>query len=279
MALGARTCWASAVVSSASPSRLSAARQVAREAADLVRMYAADLSRLSIREKGVQDFVTQADREVEALIRKRLAEAFPDDGFLGEETGRTDGSGPGHWVVDPIDGTANFMRGVPWYGVSVAFVRNESVELGVIEDVPRARTFWAERGSGAYLDDQRIFASTQTALHRSALCVGFWSKGPSQPFLDTVERAVHAKCDVRRFGAATLGLAFVACGAVEGFWQSAINSWDVAAGIVLVREAGGYVSPFFDRGGLDGPVPLLACARPLAEALWPVVDFPQALRA
>jgi myo-inositol-1(or 4)-monophosphatase len=259
---------------SESPARLESAKQAASEAAAMVRAYAADLGRLRVEEKGVQDFVTQADREVEARIRSLLSAAHPEDGFVGEETGRTDGApGSGHWVVDPIDGTANFMRGIPLYGVSLAYVREARVEVGVIADVARSQTFWAARGQGAYLDDQRLQVSTVDRLERSALCLGFWTRGGGPAFVRTLDRAVQARCDVRRIGAATMGLAFTAAGRFEAFFQSHINSWDIAAGLLLVEEAGGWTSPFFERGGLDHPLPFAAGAPGVREAVRALVEL------
>lgn len=252
--------------------RARTAVEVAREAGALARRHFQDLAGLRIEEKGVQDFVTQADREVEDLIRNRLAEAFPEDGFLGEEHGRSGGS-EGTWVVDPIDGTANFLRGVPWFGVSIAYVR-ERAEIGVVLDVAQDDLYRAVRGEGAFRNGTRLRISPQTRLERSAFCTGFWTRGDPKDFVEAVGRAVDAHLDVRRLGAACLGLAYVAAGAFEGFWQVQIHSWDVAAGIVLVEEAGGWVSPFFESGGLQGPRPLLAAAPGVAEALAQIVDLP-----
>jgi myo-inositol-1(or 4)-monophosphatase len=257
--------------------RLEEAARVAREAGALARRYFDDPSSLEIGEKGVQDWVTQADREVERSIRGRLTAAFEADGFVGEEGGRqapSPATGGGTWVVDPIDGTANFMRGVPWFAVSIAWIGDTEPELGVVYDVVRDQLYAARSGGGATCNGTSLSASVQDRLDRSALCLGFWTRGGADRFVEVTQRAVAARCDVRRLGSAALALAYVARGAIEGFWQTRIHPWDVAAGVVLVREAGGFVSPFFARNGLNEPQPILAAARPLASALTELVDLP-----
>jgi myo-inositol-1(or 4)-monophosphatase len=246
--------------------RLRETRQISKEAATLAKRFFDDIGRVEIEQKGVQDFVTRADREVEALVRHRLAERFPGDGFLGEESGRTPGTGA--WVVDPVDGTANFMRGLPTFAVSIAYVDDEAVpRVGVIEEVARGLTYAAHRGGGAFRNDDRLSVSTVDRLDRCAMSLGFWTKSPPDPFLFAARNLAEARCDVRRLGSACLALAYTAAGQTEGFWQWLINSWDVAAGILLVTEAGGRTTPFFESGGLDGPRPLLATNAALAEAL------------
>jgi len=246
--------------------RLREALDISREAAELARRFFEDLGRLEVESKGVQDFVTQADRDVEALIRGRLAERFPGDGFLGEESGRAPGRGA--WIVDPIDGTANFTRGLPHFAVSLAYVDNDgTARVGVIEEVARGLTYSAHRGGGAYQNGDRLAVSGVDRLDRCAVSLGFWTKSAPDPFLFAAKNLTEARSDVRRLGSACLGLAYVAAGHTEGFWQWLINSWDVAAGILLVREAGGRTSPFFEAGGLEGPRPLLATNAALAEPL------------
>lgn len=246
--------------------RLHEARQISREAADLARRFFDDVGRLEVEHKGVQDFVTRADREVEALVRQRLGERFPGDGFLGEESGRTPGTGA--WIVDPIDGTANFMRGLPTFAVSIAYVDARALpRVGIIEEVARGLTYSAHRGGGAFRDGDRLAVSSVDRLDRCALSLGFWTKSEPDPFVFAAKNLADARCDVRRLGSACLGLAYTAAGHTEGFWQWMINSWDVAAGILLVEEAGGRTTPFFAAGGLDGPRPLLAANAALAEAV------------
>ncbi len=246
--------------------RLATAREITAQACVLARRYFHDLGSLDVENKGVQDFVTQADREVEDLVRERLREAFPGEGFVGEERGREPGRGA--WVLDPIDGTANFMRGIPMFGVSLAYVDEaRQTRVGIIEDVAADRTYYAQRNGGAFCNGERLSVSGVAELDRSAVCVGYWTKGGPEPFLDAVRRLVEHRVDVRRFGAACIALASIASGRVEGFWQVRINSWDVAAGLLLVAEAGGHVSPFYDDGGLDQPVRFIASNRALAAPL------------
>lgn len=246
--------------------RLGEARVISAEAAALARRFFEDVSSLRVEEKGVQDFVTRADREVEALIQHRLAERFPGDGFLGEESGRV--AGAGAWVVDPIDGTANFMRGLPLFAVSLAYVDDDDLpRVGVIEEPARGVTYSAHRGGGAFRGSDRLAVSPVDRLDRCAVSLGFWTKTEPQPFHHAMTRLVDARCDVRRLGSACLALSYTAAGHIEGFWQWLINSWDVAAGVLLVTEAGGRTTPFFETGGMSGPRPLLAANAALAEAL------------
>ena len=246
--------------------RLREALEISKEAAALAKRFFDDIGRVEVELKGVQDFVTRADREVEALIRHRLDERFPGDGFLGEESGRTRGAGA--WIVDPIDGTANFMRGLPAFAVSIAYVDGAAVpRVGIIEEVARGLTYAAHRGGGAIRNGERLSVSTVDRLDRCAVSLGFWTKGPPDPFLFAMTNLAEARCDVRRLGSACLALAYTAAGQTEGFWQWLINSWDVAAGVILIEEAGGRTTPFFETGGLDGPRPLLGTNAALAEAL------------
>lgn len=246
--------------------RLAEARTIAGEGAALARRYFDDLSQLRVEQKGVQDFVTQADREVESLIRDRISERFPGEGFIGEESGRRDGDGA--WIVDPIDGTANFMRGLPTFAVSLAYVDDRlEPRVGVIEEPARGLAYWARSGAGAHRNGDPIRVSRVDRLDRCAVSLGFWTKSEPDPFFAALRGLVGARCDVRRVGSSCLGLCYTAAGHIEGFWQWRINAWDVAAGILLVREAGGCTLPFFARGGLDGPAPLLATNADLAETL------------
>ncbi|MEM6369195.1 MAG: inositol monophosphatase family protein [Myxococcota bacterium] len=245
-------------------------RELATEAGALALQRHHDLGNLEVETKGIQDYVTAADREVEELVAGRISDAYPEDGFIGEETGRRDGAaGHGHWVVDPIDGTANFMRGLPMFTVSIAYVHGGAdSEVAAIRDVVQGRSYWAERGGGAFEEDAPLSVSPRDSLDRSAVCMGFWNKeGGDAAFIRALTRLTTTKADIRRVGAATFGLMHTAAGRFDAFFQSRINSWDVAAGILLVREAGGWVSDFYGQGGLLRPAPFLACAPGLVEPL------------
>ena len=255
-----------------SSDRMQFTRALAAEAGARALEHYDNLARLRVETKGVQDYVSEADRDVEALIRARIEATFPGEGFIGEETGRTDGRG--HWVVDPIDGTSNFLRGIPMFGVSIAYAEDGAVRCAAIRDVAQHRTYWAERGGGAFLDDAPIRVSSRDQVTEAAVCLGFWTKGEHAHFVEAMQRVVQTRCDFRRFGAATIALALTAAGHMDGFWQARINSWDVAAGILLVEEAGGWVSPFIEDGGLDAPVPLLACTPALRAPLSKILGFP-----
>lgn len=246
--------------------RLQVAKAVAEKAGARALEHYRGLAQLEVEEKGIQDYVTEADRDVEALIRQSLSEAFPEDGFIGEELGRTPSKpGGGHWVVDPIDGTANFIRGFPWFGVSIAWVHDGRPQVAAIHDCTRNDLYWAARGEGAFCHGTKLSVSATTEAERSALCLGLWGRGESDRFVRAMEAAVAGRCDVRRLGAACLALAYCARGAFDGFWQVKIWPWDVAAGALLVEEAGGFVSPFFEHGGLDDPQPFLAATPGMAQ--------------
>ena len=245
--------------------RHSEAEHIAEEAAALAREHFAHLARLEVETKGLQDYVSAADREVEALIRGALAARFPEDGFLGEETGGA--SAESLWVVDPIDGTTNFLRGVHHFGVSIAFVHRGRVEVGVIADVTKDALYSARRGHGARRSGVPIHTRDTTRLDASILMVGHSPKTGAEALLTVLRDAFARGLEFRRFGSASLGLCDVAAGRVEGFWQAHLNAWDVLAGLLLVEEAGGRVNDFLAADGLTRGNEVLAAAPGVAEAL------------
>ncbi|GGN05894.1 inositol monophosphatase [Thermus composti] len=191
---------------------------------------------------GPNDLVTQADKEAEEAIRDFLLARFPEAGFFGEEGG-SHGSKEMRFIVDPLDGTVNYAHGFPFYGVSLALEVAGRIEVGVIMDTARNETFYALRGGGAYLDGRPIRVTERTELLGSLLATGFpydVAKDPEN--LTYFSRALRRGLLVRRPGAAALDLAYVAAGRLEGFWEVKLNPWDVAAGWLLVEEAGGRVT-------------------------------------
>ncbi len=191
---------------------------------------------------GPTDLVTQADREAEAAVRDFLLTRFPEAGFLGEEGG-SEGGKALRFIVDPLDGTVNYAHGFPFYGVSIALEAEGQIVLGVVMDTARGETFYALRGEGAYLDGRPIRVTERDELLGSLLATGFpydVAKDPEN--LLYFERALKRGLLVRRPGAAALDLAYVAAGRLEGFWEVKLNPWDVAAGWLLVEEAGGRVT-------------------------------------
>jgi myo-inositol-1(or 4)-monophosphatase len=247
--------------------RLLAAEAVAREAGALARRRFLDAS-FKVRFKGPQDYLTEVDGETEELISSRLNEAFPQDGFIGEETaGRPPGGGGATWVVDPIDGTSNFARGVAHFCVSIACVAGGKVEVGVIYDPMRDELFSARRGGGARLNGAAIKPSEATALANSTIEVGWNMRASVAKYLDLLRRVALWGAAPFRTGSGALGIAYVAAGRRDGYLEYHINAWDCLAAILLVHEAGGYVSDFLSGEGLTKGNPLIACAPGVKDAL------------
>jgi myo-inositol-1(or 4)-monophosphatase len=247
--------------------RLLAAEAVAREAGALVRRRFLDKS-FTVGFKGPQDYLTEVDAETERLVASRLLEVFPSDGFLGEETeGRAVADGAALWVVDPIDGTANFARDVPHFCVSIACVASGEVEVGVIYDPMRDELFAARRGGRSRLNGSPIRASQAAALDKSSVEIGWNVRGGADKYLGLINRIVSGGATPLRTGSGALGIAYVAAGRRDGYVEHHIRSWDCLAGILLVSEAGGYVSNFLSGDGLAKGAPLIACAPGIKEAL------------
>lgn len=222
--------------------------EVAQEAGELARRRRAEGVHLAATKSSIADIVTEADREVEALIRARLLAARPDDGFLGEESAPDEGATGITWVVDPIDGTVNYAYGIPSYAVSIAAVRGSVVPgewealAGAVYGPAGGDLFHAARGHGAYLGDVRLSVTAETAAG-ALLATGFgYDPSTHDGDLATVRRVMTMARDLRRSGSAALDLAFVAAGRLDGYFERGLKPWDLAAGALLVAEAGGQVS-------------------------------------
>ncbi|HVF62656.1 MAG TPA: inositol monophosphatase family protein [Casimicrobiaceae bacterium] len=222
--------------------------------------------------KGVHDIVTAMDGDVERFIRAAIAKRYPDDSVLGEEEGGQ--AGKRAWIVDPIDGTANFARGIPHYCVSIAYLENGEPMVGVLYDPSHDWLYAAARGEGARCNDVRMKASSCADIRAATVECGWSTRRSTDDYLALLARVMHAGCAIRRAGSGALGLADVAAGRVEGYCELHINSWDCAAGIVLVREAGGATSDFFAGEGIARGNPLLACNAPLCATLAAVSGIP-----
>jgi len=209
-----------------------------------------DVENLQVSKKGPADFVTAADKQAEKIIFENLSRARPNYSFLMEERGAVTGADiSNRWIVDPLDGTLNFLHGLPHFAVSIALERDGELFAGVIYEPVSDQMFWAEKGQGAFLNGRRIRVSARQDPAESVFATGipFMGRDGHQPFLSQLESVMAVSAGVRRFGAAALDLAYVAAGRYEGFWETGLNAWDMAAGIVLVREAGGMVSDFSNR--------------------------------
>lgn len=234
------------------------ARKVGRQ---LVKDFG-EVENLQVSKKGPGDFVTRADREAEATIREDLMEARPSYGFWGEEGGEKEGEDPTRrWIVDPLDGTTNFLHGLPHWAVSIALEHKGAVVAGVIYDPVKDEMFYAEKGFGAFVNEARLRVSGRNRMADCVFATGLpWSgRGDLPDTLQDLARILPACAGVRRFGAASLDLAYVAAGRYDGFWERGLSAWDIAAGIIILKEAGGLIEPMDPKGDLiaDGA---LVCA-------------------
>ena len=211
-----------------------------------------EVQNLQVSVKGPSDFVSQADIRAERIVREELLKARPTYGFLGEESEEIIGTDGAHrWIVDPLDGTTNFLHGIPQFAVSIALERNSEVVAGVIFNPATDELFVAERGGGAFLNDRRIRTAARRVLSDAVIGCGVphLGRGHHGKFLVELRHVMGEVAGVRRFGAAALDLAYVAAGRLDGFWETDLMPWDMAAGLVLIREAGGFASDI--KGGND----------------------------
>jgi myo-inositol-1(or 4)-monophosphatase len=213
-----------------------------------------EVEKLQVSLKGPGNFVTAADHRAEEIVREELAKARPDYGFLGEEGGARPGSDKSHrWIVDPLDGTTNFLHGIPHFAVSIALERGGAVVAAVTYNPANDELFVAERGKGAFLNDQRIRVAARRRLGDAVVGCGLphYGRGDAEHLRASRYEIAAAQCNfagLRRYGSATLDLAWVAAGRLDAYWERNLSPWDMAAGILLVREAGGFVS---DADGRD----------------------------
>ncbi|MBA4784426.1 MAG: inositol monophosphatase [Rhizobiales bacterium] len=248
--------------------RAEAAISVAREVGRAAAAFRADAlpETLAVESKGTQDFVTVADKRAEGAIRTALLDAFPEDAFMGEEGGGVAGEG-GTWVVDPIDGTTNYIRGFRHWGVSIAFVAAGEILVGVIYDAAQDKVFHAIRGEGAFKDGTAIRASTTTDPGHAIAILGHSRRTDFEDYLAVSRRLYDRGIDYRRMGAAAIGLVRVAEGISDLYYERQLSAWDMLAGILIAREAGVEVSApmladMIARGG-----PVVACTPGLAAEL------------
>jgi len=221
--------------------RLEFAKSLAQEAAELAQRLRREQQGDFIQVKGLQDFVTFADQQVEKLIRARIADTYPEDAFLGEEDGFSDVKSDNIWVVDPIDGTTNFMRGLPDWGISIARCSASQTEIGVIAAPDLSCLAWARKGAGAYLNGQPIRVSDCDNVTQSTLFLGRSARTPLPHYLALLERVIAGGSEYRRNGSAAISLLNVARGLGEAYYEAHLNAWDALAALLLVEEAGGQV--------------------------------------
>jgi len=224
---------------------LNTAVKAARKAGAIINRASNDLDLVRVTAKGRSDFVTEVDRAAEDAIIDTLRTAYPQHGFLAEESGATAGEAADYrWIIDPLDGTTNFIHGFPQYAVSIALEHRGLVTQGVVYDPTRNELFTASRGRGAFLNDRRIRVSRRTQLRDSLIGTGFPFRQLEQidDYVRMFKRITAETAGIRRPGAAALDLSYVAAGRLDGFWELGLSPWDIAAGSLLITEAGGMVS-------------------------------------
>lgn len=228
--------------------------RAARRAGDLILRSMNKLHQLEVRRKDINDFVTEVDLRAEAEIIDAIRTTFPDHGILAEESGRTDskrgnknaaGEDEFVWIIDPLDGTTNFIHGFPQFAVSIGLKKRGVMECAIVYDPMRQELFTAARGDGAKLDDRRIRVTKQLTLEGALIGTGFPYRSNMQwldAYMDMLKDLTQKAAGLRRPGAASLDLAYVAAGRLDGFWELGLAPWDTAAGMLLITEAGGMVS-------------------------------------
>ncbi len=213
-----------------------------------------EVAELQVSKKGAADYVTAADLKAEQTLFEQLLQARPGYCFLGEERGMIEGTDKTHtWIVDPLDGTTNFLHAMPHFAINIALMREGQVVAGVTYNPANSDLFWTERGRGAFLNDRRLRVAARTRFEEAVFATGipFMGHGQHGRFLKELHQVSQRVSGVRRFGSAALDLAWVAAGRFDGFWERDLAVWDLAAGVLLVTEAGGRVT---DADGGEDPL-------------------------
>ncbi|MDJ0918956.1 MAG: inositol monophosphatase family protein [Woeseiaceae bacterium] len=227
---------------------LNVAVMAARRAGNALMRYQVNLEKLKVEVKGHNDYVSEADRKAEEIVIDVIHKHYPDHAILGEESGSI-GESDTVWIIDPLDGTTNFLHGFPVFCVSIGVQVKGRIEHAVVYDPSRQEIFAASRGSGATLDGRKIRVSGRADLKQALIGTGFpfrQAESEMDPYLDMLKKILKHSSGIRRPGAAALDLCYVACGRLDGFWETGLAPWDLAAGSLIIREAGGIIS------GLDG---------------------------
>ena len=229
---------------------LNIAVKAARRAGNIINRASLDLSQLKVGVKQHSDYVTEVDRAAEATIIETLREAYPSHGILAEESGLHDETADFQWIIDPLDGTTNFIHGFPQYAVSIALAQGGQLQQAVVYDPTRNELFTASRGGGAFLNGKRMRVSGRRRLSEALIGTGFPYRvfDHVDAYIAIFKDITQRSAGVRRPGAASLDLAYVACGRLDGFWEFGLSPWDMAAGALLILEAGGMVSDLAGEG-------------------------------
>ena len=220
-----------------------------------------EVENLQVSMKGAGDFVTRADIAAEKILKSELTSARPNYGWAAEEGGEEPGTDPTRrWIVDPLDGTTNFLHGLPHWAISIALEHKGEVVAGVIYDPVKDEAFFAEKGTGAWLNDTRLRVSGRSKMIEAIFATGlpFGGRADLPETLQDLARLLPACAGVRRWGSAALDMAYVAAGRYDGFWERRLNAWDLAAGVIILREAGGLVEPLTPGGDILGDGEVIA---------------------
>ena len=219
------------------------ATRAARAAGNVIIKYVDRVHDLSVNEKSTNDFVSEVDRQAEAEIINILHKTYPDHGILAEESGQHGQSDEYLWIIDPLDGTTNFLHGFPQFAVSIALQHRNKLVVGVVYDPLRQELFTTGRGNGAYLNDRRIRVSKRKDLNGALLGTGFPFRNQADidRYIETFRILFPITAGIRRPGSAALDLSYTACGRLDGFWEFGLKPWDIAAGALLIEESGGIV--------------------------------------
>ena len=230
-----------------------------------------EVEKLQVSAKGPGDFVTAADKKTEKIIIEELLKAHPDYGILSEEAGVINKENKDHrWIIDPIDGTLNFLNGIPHFAISIGYEENNEIVCGLIFDPIKDEIFFAEKGSGAFFNNSRIRVSKKNKLKNSVLVTGgpkFNSPKKNAIFLEYIKISNLVDAPIRKFGSAALGMSYVAAGRFDGYWEWELNYWDIAAGMVILREAGGFVELMEPEGTNSTKRNILATNSSIQEEL------------
>lgn len=223
---------------------LNIAINAARHAGDIITRHLEQVDRIKVSAKGDYDFVSEVDVKAEQCIIQHLSKAFPEHGFIAEESGITNGDAEAVWIIDPLDGTSNYIHGYPFFSISIALRIKKKIEYAVVYDPLRHECFCASRGGGARLNNRRIRVSKQTQLKGALLGTGFPVRYSdlAKKYLPGFEAMFGECAGIRRSGSAALDLCYVACARIDGFWELGLHAWDIAAASLIIKEAGGIVS-------------------------------------
>ena len=218
-----------------------------RKAAKILIRDFGEIEKLQVSLKGPGDYVTASDKKVEKILIEELQKARPDYSILSEEIGEINNDESFRWIIDPIDGTSNFLHGIPHFAISIGLEHNKEIICGIVYDPIKDEMFIAEKGNGAYMNNQRMRVSTRSKLKDCIIFSGgprYGSENKELIFKEYIKFSSKVHIAIRKFGSASLDMAYVAAGRCDGMWQRDLNYWDIAAGIILVKESGGFVTDF-----------------------------------